>query len=134
VSASPEVKATQWKGTSKMNRYIVLYSAPLGVAERFAQATPEEAMAGMQLWVDWAQRIGTGLVDPGKPLGSAIRVTKDGASSTESNIIGMSILQAESMAGALAMVKDHHHLHWAEDCEIVVLEEMPIPEMEATNH
>jgi hypothetical protein len=117
-----------------MNRYIVLYSAPLGVAERFAQATPEDAMAGMQLWVDWAQRIGTGLVDPGKPLGRAIRVTKDGASSTESDIVGMSILQAESMADALEMVKDHHHLHWADDCEIVVLEEMPIPELESTSH
>jgi len=45
----------------------------------------------------------------------------------------MSILQAESMDEALEMVKDHHHLHWAEDCEIVVLEEMPIPEMESPN-
>jgi hypothetical protein len=31
-----------------MGRYIVLYQAPLGVAERFAQATPEEAAAGLQ--------------------------------------------------------------------------------------
>ena len=116
-----------------MGRYIVLYEAPLGVAERFAQAAPEEAMAGMQLWVDWAQKIGPGLVDPGKPLGNAHRVTTRGAASTESNIIGMSILQAESMDEALEMVKDHHHLHWAEDCEIVVLEEMPIPEMETPN-
>jgi len=113
-----------------MGRYIVLYYAPLGVAERFAQATPEEAMKGMQLWVDWAQRIGSGLVDPGKPLGNAMKVTPDGAAKTESNIIGMSILQAESMDDALGMVKDHHHLHWAENCEIVVLEEVPLPEME----
>jgi hypothetical protein len=97
-----------------MGRYIVLYEAPLGVAERFAQATP-------------------GLVDPGKPLGSAVRVTTDGTASTESNIIGMSMLQAESMDEALVMVEDHHHLHWAEDCEIVVLEEMSIPELESSN-
>ena len=116
-----------------MGRYIVLYDAPLGVAERFAQATREEAMAGMQLWVDWAQKLGTGLVDPGKPLGNAFRVTASGAERTESNIIGMSILQAESMDDALEMVKDHHHLRWAENCEIVVLEEMPIPELESQN-
>jgi hypothetical protein len=116
-----------------MGRYIVLYKAPLGVAERFAQATPEEAMAGMQLWVDWAQQIGPGLVDPGKPLGNSVRVTTRDAVSTESDIIGMSILQAKSMDEALEMVKDHHHLRWAEDCEIVVLEEMPIPEMETSN-
>jgi hypothetical protein len=121
------------KGSSLMGRYIVLYEAPLGVAERFAQATPEEAMAGMQLWVDWAQKIGPGLVDPGKPLGNGHRVTTNRAATTESNIIGMSILQADSMDEALVMVKDHHHLHWAENCEIVVLEEMPIPEMETPN-
>ena len=114
-----------------MGRYIALYCAPLGVAERFAHAAPEDAMKGMQLWIDWAQRIGTGLVDPGKPLGNAMRVTPSGVAATDSSIIGMSILQAESMDLALEMVKDHHHLHWAEECEIVVLEEMPIPELEA---
>jgi len=119
------------KGIAGMGRYIVLYEAPLGVAERFAQATPEEAQAGVQLWVDWAQKIGPGLVDPGKPLGKALRLTSRETISTESNVIGMSILQAESMDEALEMVKDHHHLRWAEDCEIVVLEEMPIPELEA---
>ena len=111
-----------------MGRYIVLYEAPLGVAERFAQATPEEAMAGMQLWVDWAEKIGPGLVYPGKPLANAHRVSTRSFASTESSIIGMSILLAESMDDAVEMVRDHHHLHWAEHCEIVVLEEMPIPE------
>jgi hypothetical protein len=113
-----------------MHRFIVLYRAPLAVAERFAQATPEEAQQGLQAWIDWAQKIGTGLVDPGKPLGNARKVTKDGITKIDSNIIGMSILQAETMDEALEMVKDHHHLHWAEDCEIEVLEEMPIPELE----
>jgi hypothetical protein len=42
----------------------------------------------------------------------------------------MSILQATCMDEALKMVDDHHHLHWAEHCEIVVLEEQPIPELQ----
>jgi hypothetical protein len=113
-----------------MRRYIVSYHAPLAVAERFAQATPEEAANGMQLWVDWAERIGPALVDPGKPLGNAMKVTKTGIAKADSRVIGMSILQANTMDEALEMVKDHHHLRWAEDCEIVVLEEMPIPEMQ----
>jgi hypothetical protein len=118
------------KRSDFMRRYIVLYYAPLAVAERFAQVTPEEAMKGMKLWVDWAEKIGTALVDPGKPLGNAMKVTKTGITKTDSKIIGMSILQANTMDEALEMVKDHHHLYWAEDCEIVVLEEMPIPEMQ----
>ena len=113
-----------------MGRYIVSYHAPMAVAERFAQATPEEAAKGVQLWVDWAERIGSALVDPGKPLGNAVKVTTTGITKTDSRVIGMSILRADSMDGALEMVKDHHHLRWAEECEIVVHEEMSIPEME----
>ena len=113
-----------------MDRYIVLYRAPLEVAERFSQVPPEEAMKGVQLWIDWATKIGDGLVDPGRPLGNAMQVTQSGTTKTNTDIIGMSILQADSMESALAMVENHHHLYWADDCEITVLQEMPIPELE----
>jgi hypothetical protein len=113
-----------------VHRFIALYQAPLQAAERFAQATPEEAQQGVQAWVDWAAELGSALVDPGKPLGNARRVTPSGVSDTRSAIIGMSILQAETLDDALHMVKDHHHLRWAEGCEILLLEEMPIPEMQ----
>ncbi len=113
-----------------MRRYIVLYKAPLSVAQRFAQATPEEAMKGMQLWTAWAKKIGPALIDPGKPLGNAMHVTQKGVTKSDTQIIGMSILQANSMDEALEMVKEHHHLTWAEGTSIDVLEEMPIPEME----
>jgi len=46
-----------------------------------------------------------------------MRVSPDGVQATQSDIIGMSILQAESMHDALALVKDHHHLTWAESCD-----------------
>jgi hypothetical protein len=113
-----------------MGRYIVSYYAPLSVRERFAQATPAEAMAGMQLWVDWAAKLGPNLLDPGRPFGRAVKLTKSGASGADSNIVGMSILAAPSMDAALAMVADHHHLHWAPDCEITVHEEIAIPELQ----
>jgi hypothetical protein len=113
-----------------MQRYVILYCAPMEVAERFAQATPEQAMEGMKLWGIWFQKLGTALVDPGGPLGNAMKVTKDEVEKSDSNVIGMTIVQANSMNEALDMVKDHHHLSWAEDCELVVLEEMPIPELQ----
>ena len=46
-------------------------------------------------------------------------------------VIGMTILQADTMDDALEMVRDHHHLQWADSCTITVLEELPIPEVEA---
>jgi hypothetical protein len=116
---------------SVMGRYIVIYRAPLGVVERLAQATRQEASEGVQLWVDRAQRIGPGLLDPGKPLGNAVEVTLSGRAPTDTDVIRMSILQADSMDGALAMVEGHHHLQRTEECEILVLEELSIPETDA---
>ncbi|HSX17729.1 MAG TPA: hypothetical protein VLH86_06545 [Patescibacteria group bacterium] len=110
-----------------MRRYIVLYLAEKNVAERFAQATPEEAAIGFKQWMDWSNKIGAGLVDMGKPLGNAMEITKDGVSKSDSKVIGMSILQADSMDEALEMVKGHHHLQWG---TITLLEEMPIPELQ----
>ncbi|PYE50458.1 hypothetical protein [Deinococcus yavapaiensis] len=114
-----------------MRRYIVLYQAPLTVAERFAQATPEEAMKGVQLWRRWMDTLGDALLDPGRPIGNAITLTKSGSVERRSNVVGMSILNASSMEQACQMVSGHHHLDWADECEITVLEEMPIPELEA---
>ena len=113
-----------------MHRFIVLYRAPQAVAERFAQATPEEAQRGMALWGEWAAKIGDALVDIGKPLGNAMTVTPAGVSTSDTDVIGMSILQAESMDDALKLIENHHHLHWAESCEITILEEIPIPELQ----
>jgi hypothetical protein len=113
-----------------MKRYVVLYRAPLDVAERFAQASAEEAQRGLQAWTDWMEKVGPALIDPGKPLGNPRNVTSAGVTGSDTNVIGMSILQAESMDEALGMVSGHHHLRWAEGCEITVLEETVIPETE----
>ncbi len=113
-----------------MSRYVVLYHAPVAVAERFAQATPEEAAVGVKLWQDWTEKVGSALVDPGRPFGRNVSVTSSGAAPGDSTVVGMSILEAGSMAEAVELVKDHHHLGWAPDCEITVLEEMAVPELQ----
>jgi hypothetical protein len=114
-----------------MARFIVLYRAPQEVAERFATATPDEARAGMGLWTEWFDKLGSALVDPGRPLGNGRTVTSGGIEVAPTEVIGMTILQADTMEDALGMVRDHHHLQWAESCTITVLEELPIPEVEA---
>lgn len=114
-----------------MTRFVVLYHAPQEVAERFAAATPEEARAGAGLWSEWFAQLGPALVDPGRPLGNGRTVTRGGVSAAPTDVIGLTVLQAETMEDALGMVRDHHHLRWAEACAITVLEEQPIPEVEA---
>lgn len=112
-----------------MNRYIVLYRAPRAVAERFASATPEEAAVGLNAWQDWSDRLGPALVDIGRPLGRSLDITSHDVAEGGTDVIGMSILQAESMDDALALVRDHHHLGWDAGCSITLLEEAPIPEL-----
>ena len=114
-----------------MPRFIILYRAPSEVAERFATATPEEAQAGVAAWTNWFAELGSALLDPGRPLGNATTVTPDGITHATTDVIGMNILQAEDMDAALGLVRHHHHLDWSESCTITVLEEMPIPEVEA---
>ncbi|MGN8024663.1 hypothetical protein [Microbacterium sp. 22242] len=112
-----------------MNHYIVLYHAPRSVAERFARATPEEAQAGLGAWQEWAERLGPALVYPGSPLAQALTVTAGGAVDADTDVIGMSILQAATRDAALDLVRAHHHLTWDEGCCIALLEEAQIPEL-----
>ena len=116
-----------------MKRFVVLYCAPQDVAARFATATPEEAAAGLQRWIEWAEELGPALVDPGHPLGNAVKVTGVGVSSSETTVVGMSILQAGSRDEAVGLVANHHHLEWSDGSEIIVLEEMVVPELRASS-
>lgn len=111
-----------------MPRFVVLYRAPHDVAERFATATQEEARAGVALWSDWFTRLGSAVLDPGRPLGNGRTVTQQGEDTAATDVIGMTILQADSMDAALDLVRGHHHLTWSESCSITVLEEQGIPE------
>ena len=77
--------------------------------EQMSNASPEEMKAGMEPWMAWAAKCGEGLVDLGAPL------------------VGYSILQAEDMEGAKALLEGHPHLEWTGGCEIEVHESMPLP-------
>src|SRR4051812_30420542 len=106
------IETDDQRGAPPMTKYVVLYHAPESVAERFARATPEEAQLGVQAWIDWADRLGPALIDAGSPLANPVTLTRAGRSDEKSTVIGMSIVQADSMEAALALVEDHHHLHW----------------------
>ena len=110
-----------------MNKYIVIYHAPTSAVEQMMDATPEDMKAGMEPWMAWAKSCGDGLVDLGTPLGGGQKVTKSGSSPSDKSVTGYSILQAENMEAAQALVKGHPHLQWAAGCEIEVHESLPLP-------
>ena len=111
-----------------MKKFVVTYLAPIDATWKTAESSPEDMEKGMEAWMKWAEKCGSKLVDMGSPLGNGITVRPGGStSSSSSDIIGYSILQADSMEGALSLLKDHPHLDWNADCEIELHEALPAP-------
>ena len=105
-----------------MKKYLVLYHLPLSFLEMAQNADPAEMKAGMEAWMAWAARCGDGLVDMGTQLGGGQRMTASGNSASERNVVGYSILQAENMEAAKALLADHPHLTLTPECEVEVHE------------
>ena len=109
-----------------MKKFLVTYYAPISAIERMAKASPEEMQKGMQSWMTWAEKCGDGLADMGSPLVNGQIVTDAGVASSDKNVTGYSILQAESMGAVKKLLKGHPHLSWVKGCEIEVHEAMPM--------
>jgi hypothetical protein len=110
-----------------MKKFVVIYHAPTEAVEALAGSTPEQMEEGMKPWMAWVEKIGDGLVDLGTPLAGGQKLSTSGSSPSDKSVTGYSILPAEDMEGAKAMLSGHPHLQWAAGCEIEVHETMPLP-------
>ena len=111
-----------------MKNFIVIYHAPADVWEQNEKNSEEDMKKGMEQWMLWAQKCGDKLVDMGNPLMGGQKLSPDGTTSpSEKQVCGYSVLQAENMDDAKALLKDHPHLSWNNECEIEVHETMPVP-------
>jgi hypothetical protein len=109
-----------------MAKYLVLYRAPTSSGEQMANASPEEAQAGMELWMKWAGEAGSSLLDLGAPLSSIAML---GPGEAGQPVCGFSILEAGSKEDVKKLLADHPHFHMSGDVSIEVLEFLPIPGM-----
>jgi poly(3-hydroxybutyrate) depolymerase len=46
-----------------VQKFLVLYRSPVPARERMANATPEQAQAGMEGWQAWAEKAGSSIAD-----------------------------------------------------------------------
>ena len=109
-----------------MTKFVVIYHAPGSALEQMSNATPEEMAEGMRPWMAWAEKCGDGLIDLGAPLVGGQKLSPSGASPSDKGVVGYSILQAENMEAAQALLDGHPHLGWAAGCEIEVHESMTL--------
>lgn len=108
-----------------MTKYMVLYRSSVSAGEQMG-GSPEEAQAGMELWMQWAGKAGSAIVDMGAPLGPVATVGKAGKAAAE-GVAGFSVLEAESTDAVKKLLDDHPHFHSPGDTSIEVLEFLPIP-------
>ena len=105
-----------------MAKYLVLYRAKMSAVEQMSQGSPEQARAGMQAWMAWAQKAGDAVVDLGTPLGVV-----DPGGDEGDPIGGYSILQADSPDALAGVLDGHPHATWGGTIE--TLEMLPMPGM-----
>ena len=103
-----------------MTKYLVLYRSTVTATEQMGQATPEQAQAGMEAWMAWAQQAGEAIVDLGVPLS----VVEAGGDSGDP-IGGYSILQAESPEALAELLADHPHRSMGGNIETLELLSLP---------
>ena len=108
-----------------MPKYLVLYRSKVSASEQMG-ATPEETQAGMELWMQWAGKAGSAIVDLGSPLNP---VGTLGGKAEGAGIGGFSVLEADSTDAVMKVLDGHPHFQSPGDPSIEVLEFLPIPGM-----
>ena len=87
-----------------MTSFLVTYHGAGGMPE--GEEARQQAMADFGAWVG---KVGEALTDPGAPLGPAMTVSSEGVRSgdAEGRVSGYSVLRADDMDSAVALVRDH---------------------------
>ena len=91
-----------------MKKFVVLSRSPMSAKAQMAQATPEQAKAGMDAWMRWAKESEKAIVDLGAPLDDPVVVGP--GKPVGDHIGGFSILQAESVESIKRILQGHAHL------------------------
>lgn len=108
-----------------MTKFILLYNGPATPMEEMTKEAGEKTMAG---WQSWMEKVGDAVVDIGLPMANGRAVVDDGSAGTATDLNGYSIIQAENMDAAIALVDGHPFLSdHSGKFSVEVFELMPMP-------
>lgn len=108
-----------------MTKYLLLYRADVSAADQMANASPEDAQAGMDAWMTWAGKVGSALTDMGSPTQPVATI---GGAGGAGFVGGYSLMEADSLDELEGLLDAHPHL-MMEGNSIEVLELLPVPGM-----
>ena len=88
---------------------------------------PEEGKKNMAKYMEWIESLGENAVSPMNPFKNTSTVNPDGSvtSGSSTKMSGYTIINAESMAEAMQMVKDCPFLEVGGTLEVSELKQMP---------
>lgn len=110
-----------------MKKFILLYKGPATKPEDMSE---EQRNAIMAKWAEWMSKIGSAMADMGQPMTNGIAVVDNGSYGPATQLSGYSIIQAEDMEGAKALVADHPFLSEGKgNFSVEVHELLPVPKM-----
>jgi hypothetical protein len=90
-----------------MSKYLYLYRGPATPMEDF---TPEQGEEQMKAWTEWMGKAAGSIVDQGNPLAPRASVRDDGGSAEPSDQNGYTIVEADDLAAARALLEGHPFL------------------------
>ena len=90
-----------------MKKFILLYNGPATPMEEMTQEMGVKVAAG---WRIWMEKTGDAIVDIGAPMSAGRAVVDDGSAGSATPLTGYTIIQADDMDGALALVDGHPFL------------------------
>jgi hypothetical protein len=90
-----------------MSKYLYLYRGPATPMEDF---TPEQGEEQMKAWTDWMGKASSSIVDQGNPLVPKTSVRDDGSATKPSDQNGYTIVEADDLEAAQALLAGHPFL------------------------
>ena len=93
-----------------MKKFLVVYRMDMEAMKKMMEtSTPEDRQKGMDEWKVWMQTNAGHFADMGAPAGKNTHITAQGATAMSNDIAGYSVLQAESMEAATAILLTNPH-------------------------
>jgi hypothetical protein len=110
-----------------MTKYLLLYRAPASAQEQLANADPEQTQAGMDAWMNWADKAGSSITDLGSPT-QTVATLPEGSARGSGFVGGYSLMEAGSLDELQGLLDGHPHL-MMDGGSIEVLELLAVPGM-----
>jgi len=90
-----------------VSKFLYLYRGPATPMEDF---TPEQGAEQARAWGEWMAKVGPALADGGAPFGARAAVSDDGTAPEPSDQNGYTIVEADDLAAAKALLEGHPFL------------------------